>query len=506
MADTESQEKIKKEHATSLQKNRSSVKYPSAQKDIDINYYVSGQSLKEDIVLHRVPTARSFSFDFTYTGLQAVLQPDNSVFFNDNTGRTIFIVPAPYMFDSDVGYSTDIAVTVEQTEGGCRYTLTPSREWLEDEQRVYPVTVDPQVYTTQNSSYIHDNGVQQSNPSTNYITYDRMYVGSAVGRLEGRMYFKLTQWPTASLLNTHTITNATLRFYYYPQADWQTGYDMDIEVYTPAAVWNTNTITWNNQPTNVEQWITSLYIGDSRRKDNGYDNYDVTTWVKARYANPSGDKGITLRPYTVVNATNRVCYISSDYYTNSSLRPFITIEYTDRLFGLVGIPHPNHEHTHFMNNSIPSSYVKSRNTNIDGNTALGVLRASRAFISRSHGGKTSISCANNTYMTRADILALPSGALSHMQLVYYGACSTGEGGASAENLVNATYDRGARTVIGFTTEVDCGSTNTWTAEFMEQISNNHTIYYAMIQADNEAGTGGNTHLRLVRGLQEVTVS
>ena len=109
-------------------------------------------------------------------------------------------------------------------------------------------------------------------------------------------------------------------------------------------------------------------------------------------------------------------------------------------------------------------------------------------------------------MTRADILALPSGALNGLQLVYYGACSTGEGGANAANLVNATYDRGARTVIGFTVSVYCDSTNTWTSEFMKQISNNQTIKYAMQKADDKAGTEGYTHMRLVRGSSDVTVS
>lgn len=94
-----------------------------------------------------------------------------------------------------------------------------------------------------------------------------------------------------------------------------------------------------------------------------------------------------------------------------------------------------------------------------------------------------------------------------MQLVYYGACKTGEGGASAENLVNATFDRGARTVIGFTVIVDCNSCNTWTKAFMTNISNGYTVTYAMKMADTAVSSSpGGTNQRLVKGAQTATVN
>lgn len=175
-------------------------------------------------------------------------------------------------------------------------------------------------------------------------------------------------------------------------------------------------------------------------------------------------------------------------------------------FGLVGITDTGHDHTSFMNNNVPSNYTKSKNTNTSPQNTLNVLRSSRAFISRSHGYKEGICCSGGN-MTRTDMLALPPGALSHMQLVYYGACKTGEGGASAENLVNATFDRGARTVIGFTVIVDCNSCNTWTKAFMTNISNGYTVTYAMKMADTAVSSSpGGTNQRLVKGAQTATVN
>lgn len=504
--DCEIRAKIQNEHVTSILKNRSSVSYASVKSNIDLNYYICGQTLKEALIFHSLPSPESFAFNFSYTGLSAVLEDDNSVTFYDEAGESVFVIASPFMFDSGEGYSTDISVTLEQTNTGCRYILTPDREWLKSQERVFPITLDPTIYTTQSTNYIHDNGVQQSDPNTNYITANRMYVGSGSSSKQGRIYFKLTQWPSATNLTSSNIKAARLNLNYYPQANWQTAYQMTIDVYRVSSAWNTSTITWNNQTNIGGTLISSKYISDSRNKTSGYDTFDVTAWVKAHYSSPSTDYGIRLQPRTVVSSTNRACYISSDYYANTSLRPIIYIDYYNYLFGLVGITDTGHDHTSFMNNNVPSNYTKSKNTNTSPQNTLNVLRSSRAFISRSHGYKEGICCSGGN-MTRTDMLALPPGALSHMQLVYYGACKTGEGGASAENLVNATFDRGARTVIGFTVIVDCNSCNTWTKAFMTNISNGYTVTYAMKMADTAVSSSpGGTNQRLVKGAQTATVN
>lgn len=497
---------IQNEFATTIQKNRSSVSYSSIKSNMDLNYYIIGQSLKEDIVLHSLPASASFSFSFTYSGLQAVLEEDNSVTFYDEAGESIFVIASPFMFDSDEGYSNDISVVLESTDTGCNYTLIPDRKWLEANERIYPVTLDPTIYTTQNAKYILDNGVQEANAGTNYMTYNRIYVGTDQYKMEGRLYFNLSQWPSASNLTAASITGARLNFNYYPQANWQTAYQMTIDVYKLSSPWDTGKITWNSQKNIGGTRISSKYISDSRNKTSGYDTFDVTAWVRAHYTNSSTDYGIRLQPSAKDTKMNRLCYISSDYTGNTSLRPIIYIDYHNRQFGMVGITDNGHDHTSFMNNRIPAGYTRSSNTNTSPQATLNVLRASRAFVSRSHGYREGITCSGGN-MTRNDVLALPPGALSHMQLVYYGACSTGEGGSSAANLVNATFDRGARTVIGFTVSVGCGTANTWTQEFMTNISNGETVDRAMELADRKVSKSPDgTNQRLERGATNVTVN
>ena len=320
---------VDKEHAMTAWKNRSAVTFASVQPNVDLQYHVSGKKLKETLVLQQVPTALSFSFTFTYSGLQAVLQEDNSVQFMGENGEVAFIIAAPYMFDDGEGYSTDIAVTLQETVTGCRYTLTPDRAWLTDIKRVYPVTLDPTVTATQNSSYIQDAGVQQSNPDTSYNYYDRIYVGSGPNSTRGAMYFQLLQWPSGTGLDQSGITKAELRLNYYPTASWQTGYNFTIEAYRLPYAWPTTNTTWNNTKDVYGIQVSSLKIGDARQKTSGYDTYDVTNWVLYRYGTTNTDFGLRLQPAAVSSSVNRVCYISSDY-TETSKRPLLTIYYNYR--------------------------------------------------------------------------------------------------------------------------------------------------------------------------------
>ena len=51
------------------------------------------------------------------------------------------------MYDSDFAFSGEIETTLKKE--GAEYILTyaPDYEWLADEERVYPVTVDPTIST-----------------------------------------------------------------------------------------------------------------------------------------------------------------------------------------------------------------------------------------------------------------------------------------------------------------------------------------------------------------------
>lgn len=73
--------------------------------------------------------------------------------------------------------------------------------------------------------------------------------------------------------------------------------------------------------------------------------------------------------------------------------------------------------------------------------------------------------------------------MNSLQFVYYGACETGKGGSSAENLVNVTKAKGVDIVLGFTTEVLIDETNFWSEELMKNIASGLSVGNSIAQAD-----------------------
>lgn len=113
---------------------------------------------------------------------------------------------------------------------------------------------------------------------------------------------------------------------------------------------------------------------------------------------------------------------------------------------------------------------------------LGQLSTTSIFSCITHGSPTSIKTSDG-YLTVSRIDSLNESVFEDLKFVYLGACKTGKGREDANNLVNAIYEKGADTVLGFTISVNVAETNTWTRAFMIELASGTTIEDAMLVAD-----------------------
>ncbi|MBQ8288229.1 MAG: Ig-like domain-containing protein [Clostridia bacterium] len=100
---------------------------------------------------------------------------------------------------------------------------------------------------------------------------------------------------------------------------------------------------------------------------------------------------------------------------------------------------------------------------------LYLMRNSKIVLVRAHGLRLSIEVTDGKINTSK----IRNEDLSNVELVLYGACLTGVGGNTSSNLVTATHDAGARTVIGFQHKVNSGVCNQWCEHFFDY----YTQYY-----------------------------
>ncbi len=152
-------------------------------------------------------------------------------------------------------------------------------------------------------------------------------------------------------------------------------------------------------------------------------------------------------------------YDRSSYF-ESILSSFAAVGYTDS----------------YDNHSIISSGVTQ-------GELLARMANSRIVLIRTHGSKKSITTSDGS-LTRGEILDLSENAFEYTELIIYGACSTGLGKEGADNLVNATYDRGASIVVGFEKSVWSTEVNWWCEEFLKALATGKTVYEASEVADD----------------------
>ena len=134
----------------------STVTYPGVFEGADLQYVVTPESLKENIVLARPVSDPTFRFTLRVVGVTARAQSDGSVgFFRSEApdGPPVFEMPKPFMVDSKddakapygKAYSDKVTQTVDQRGANITVTVTADKGWLNAPERQYPVTIDPTI-------------------------------------------------------------------------------------------------------------------------------------------------------------------------------------------------------------------------------------------------------------------------------------------------------------------------------------------------------------------------
>ncbi len=129
----------------------STVTYPAALSGQDLKYTVEPGAIKESVIVKNAESAGAGRWVFTMRlgeGLTPRLAGD-SVVITDAGGRQVAALPPIQVFDSG---SKDQKKTVSRTGGtysvarvqdSWSLTMSVDKDWLTDEKRVYPVTIDP---------------------------------------------------------------------------------------------------------------------------------------------------------------------------------------------------------------------------------------------------------------------------------------------------------------------------------------------------------------------------
>ena len=295
----------KLDSASKLTNFTSSVKFNNVFDNSNIQYIVSGPSIKENIIVSKRSDSYSYNFVLTTGSLVPVIEENGDISLKNEKDEAVFVIPKGYMYDSAKVYSDSVAYSIETVKQGIYIlTVTPDKAWMNDESRVFPITVDP---TIEIGAYIFggdvwDVQVNEADPTKNYNGYGIYSAGSSSANSRKRIFFKfdeLDELPLAS-----TIVSATLNLGQTLYSESSYRYSSNDNTAKPFVVrkvtssWTESSVTWNNQPTIDTSIIyDSQVVGsNSSSLDAKQYSWDITDLFREWKYTPTSNYGIVLYP------------------------------------------------------------------------------------------------------------------------------------------------------------------------------------------------------------------
>ena len=180
------------------QKLQSSLIYQDVFPGIDLQYTNFGYNIKEQIIINEPQESYRFDFLLESSSLTAVLNENSSVSFLNSDQEEIYRIPIPCMEDASGLGSFDVHFALNETEQGTVLTVEADKEWINSEERTYPVKIDPTLVVVSGRALEDIYSVYTMEAAPNDTTLGRqwLYVGaqpystSNDGRYRTYMHFQ----------------------------------------------------------------------------------------------------------------------------------------------------------------------------------------------------------------------------------------------------------------------------------------------------------------------------
>ena len=303
--------------------------YPNAfGKKTSLEYINISLGVKENIILEENTGQNRFSFNWQSDTHIPVLSGDGKfieIVSKDDPEQVDYRINPLYVYDSyavpeDATELTDTSVRhftydcyyelVLQKNGSYIITYVISEEFFNNENTVYPVTIDPSVVLTQKKDNIEDAYVNQAAPNNNYGNASYLWFGynaSTQKKMFG--YVKFRTLPNFM----GSITSANIKLFSVTGAFNAYG-----RLHRANGSWSASNITWNHQP-----YGTSPSFKSNTYNLSFYD-FTVTSLVKGWYSGEYPNYGFD---FTYDSETHNAQNCVYGIYGSTDYAPKLTINY-----------------------------------------------------------------------------------------------------------------------------------------------------------------------------------
>jgi RHS repeat-associated protein len=314
------------------------VTYPGVLDGADLEYVVTSEGVKENIVLAGPVADPVFRFTMRTAGVVAREQSDGSIGFfptSSPDGPPVFVFPTPFMTDSapdgksptGTGFSGKVSQSVEQHGATATVTVRADKKWLGAPERVFPVRVDPTIVIEPTPGVDEEDAKDAQIWSDSPDRADGAKWNLSVGTDGTGVARSLLKFNTSVVPSGTALTAAKLRLYYDNELHRpDTNVTMETRAVTRA--WAEDTVTWNSINTAMGTAGLSTVVKQAN-KANVWHEWDVRNLAQSWVASPAQNFGLMVKSTNEGLNTGGAVYQASEFAYNGELvqRPKLVLSW-----------------------------------------------------------------------------------------------------------------------------------------------------------------------------------
>ena len=309
----------------------SSVGYANVFPGVSLQYVLAGSSLKEYILVNEKSDSYSYDFVMHLKNLKPQMQDDGSILLNNQeNGTAVYEIPAGYMTDAAAVYSDAIDMSITEIgEGNWLLNITADEEWINAEERVFPVQIDPTLNKLQTSlDNIRGCYVDENDPKSEFENGGLLEVGVDSGGNETRSYIQFRNLPILPANSVICSAASYLRMVSYSNAELP-NLSINVKEIPGNVSWD-HKFTWKSQPSssNVVMDYQNIGVNDNET----YRSWNITELIKNHYRKGNVNGQVSTFVLEAYDAENMHTYYrakSQMFLKNSLGYPILQIIYRD---------------------------------------------------------------------------------------------------------------------------------------------------------------------------------
>ena len=314
----------KKIPVDNLNNLNSKAKYNRLYNNVDVEYTVTSEGVKENIILNKKSAQNEFQIKYNIGKLTAVQTNERLITLYDGENAVVHI-DAPYMIDSANVQSDALTFKIiEQKNGILRVRLTADSKWLQSDDREYPVTIDPYIFEV-NQDISNDATYISKNISSSSYPHGSLVVGNCSAYGVTRAYLKFSL-PTLSAGDM--VIGGTLGLYQFSGSG---GYStatgassIRINVARVTGSWNAQGVIYSSStPSYNSTIIDSITV--SSVSSMTLRTIDIGKLVKGWYNEEYDNYGIRL--YSSNESDSTYAIFAATDYDSGSRAPIMVVSY-----------------------------------------------------------------------------------------------------------------------------------------------------------------------------------